>query len=119
MNDIEEGSQLQSLSDARSQRCNSQHTQIYRNKQTHREKWDIENLVDVIECAGEGGREIEAEAVHMHVLDPVPQRVHDQLQHSVSRNQQEKRLRGGRERERERRDRDLGWRTLSVLPQPV
>ena len=35
--------------------------------------------VDVVELAGEGGREVEPEAVDVHLGDPVPQRVHDQL----------------------------------------
>ncbi len=35
--------------------------------------------VHLVELPGQGGREIEAEAVDMHLGDPVPQRVHDQL----------------------------------------
>ena len=37
-------------------------------------------LVDVVELAGQGGGEVEAEAVDVHLGDPVAQRVHDQLQ---------------------------------------
>ena len=36
-------------------------------------------LVDVVELAGEGRGEVEAEAVDVHLGDPVAQRVHDQL----------------------------------------
>ncbi len=36
--------------------------------------------VDVVELAGQGGREVEAEAVDVHLRHPVAQRVHDQLQ---------------------------------------
>ncbi len=37
--------------------------------------------VHLVELPGEGGREVEAEAVDVHLGDPVPQRVHDQLEH--------------------------------------
>ena len=37
-------------------------------------------LVHVVELAGQGGGEVEAEAVHVHFRDPVAQRVHQQLQ---------------------------------------
>ena len=37
--------------------------------------------VDVVQLARERRGEIEAEAVDVHLLDPVAQRVHDQLQH--------------------------------------
>ena len=36
--------------------------------------------VDVVELPGQGGREVEPEPVDVHLGDPVPQRVHDQLQ---------------------------------------
>ena len=36
--------------------------------------------VDVVELAGQGGGEVEPEAVDVHLGDPVAQRVHDQLQ---------------------------------------
>ena len=36
--------------------------------------------VDVVELAGQGRREVEPESVDVHLGDPVPQRVHDQLQ---------------------------------------
>ncbi len=36
--------------------------------------------VDVVELARQGRREVEAEPVDVHLGDPVPQRVHDQLQ---------------------------------------
>ncbi len=36
--------------------------------------------VDLVQLAGEGGRQVEAEAVHVHLLDPVAQRVHHQLE---------------------------------------
>jgi cation transport ATPase len=34
-----------------------------------------------VELAGQGRGEIETEAVHVHVEHPVPQAVHDELQH--------------------------------------
>jgi hypothetical protein len=34
-----------------------------------------------VELAGQGGRQVEPEAVDVHLGDPVAQRVHDQLQH--------------------------------------
>ena len=37
--------------------------------------------VDVVELAGQGGGQVEAEAVDVHLDHPVAQRVHDQLQH--------------------------------------
>ncbi len=37
--------------------------------------------VHLVELPGQGGREVEAEAVDMHLGDPVPQRVHDQLEY--------------------------------------
>ena len=37
--------------------------------------------VDVVQLARERRREVEAEAVDVHLQDPVAQRVHDQLQH--------------------------------------
>ena len=37
--------------------------------------------VDLVELAGQGGGEVEPEAVDVHVEHPVAQRVHDQLQH--------------------------------------
>jgi hypothetical protein len=37
--------------------------------------------VDVVQLAGERRREVEPEPVDVHLLDPVAQRVHDQLQH--------------------------------------
>ena len=37
--------------------------------------------VDLVELAGEGGGEVEAEAVDVHLGHPVAQAVHDQLQH--------------------------------------
>ena len=36
--------------------------------------------VDLGELAGQSGGQVEAEAVHMHLRDPVAQRVHDELQ---------------------------------------
>jgi hypothetical protein len=36
--------------------------------------------VDVVELAGQRGREVEPEAVHVHLGHPVAQRVHDQLE---------------------------------------
>ena len=36
--------------------------------------------IHVVELAGEGGGEIEAEAVHVHVEDPVAQAVHEELE---------------------------------------
>src|SRR3546814_3308756 len=36
--------------------------------------------VDLVELAGQGRRQVEAEPVDVHLGDPVPQRVHDQLQ---------------------------------------
>ena len=36
--------------------------------------------VDVVELAGEGGCQVEAEAVHVHLEDPVAQAVHDELE---------------------------------------
>ena len=36
--------------------------------------------VDVVELPREGGGQVEAETVDMHLQHPVPQRVHDQLQ---------------------------------------
>src|SRR6202008_1864528 len=37
--------------------------------------------VHLVELAGQGGGQVEPEAVHVHVEHPVPQRVHDHLQH--------------------------------------
>ena len=37
-------------------------------------------LVHVVELPGQGGGEVEAEPVHVHLGDPVPQGVHEQLQ---------------------------------------
>ena len=37
--------------------------------------------IDRVQLARERGREVEAEAIHVHVLDPVAQAVHHQLQH--------------------------------------
>jgi len=37
--------------------------------------------INLMEFAGEGGGQIEAEAVHVHIEDPVAQTVHDQLKH--------------------------------------
>src|SRR5690606_6060266 len=37
-------------------------------------------LVHLMELAGEGAREVEAEAVHVHLLNPVAEAVHDELQ---------------------------------------
>ncbi len=37
--------------------------------------------VHLVELPGQGRREVEAEAVDVHLGDPVPQRVHDQLEH--------------------------------------
>ena len=37
--------------------------------------------VDVVQLARQGGRQIEAEAVDVHLRDPVTQAVHDELQH--------------------------------------
>ena len=37
--------------------------------------------VDVVQFAGERGREVEPEPVDVHLLDPVPEAVHDQLEH--------------------------------------
>ena len=37
-------------------------------------------LVDLVELAGETGREVEAETVHVHFQHPVAQGVHHQLQ---------------------------------------
>ena len=37
--------------------------------------------VDLVEAAGQGRGQVEAEAVDVHLLDPVAQRVHDQGQH--------------------------------------
>ena len=34
-----------------------------------------------MQFAGQGGRQIEPEAVHMHLQDPVAQGIHDELQH--------------------------------------
>src|SRR5436305_2763119 len=50
--------------------------------------------VHVVELAGQGGGEVEAEAVHVHVEHPVAQRVHDELS-------------------------TWGWRMLRLLPVPV
>ena len=36
--------------------------------------------VDLVELAGQGGGQVEAEPVHVHLGHPVAQRVHDQLQ---------------------------------------
>jgi hypothetical protein len=36
--------------------------------------------IHVVELSGEGGGEVEAEAVHVHLKDPVAQAVHDQLE---------------------------------------
>ncbi len=36
--------------------------------------------IDVVQFAGQRGREVETEAVHVHLEDPVPQRIHDELQ---------------------------------------
>ncbi len=41
---------------------------------------EVAEHVDVVERAGQRGREVEAEAVDVHLLDPVAQRVHDELQ---------------------------------------
>ena len=38
-------------------------------------------LVDLVELAGQGGGQVEAEPVHVHLSDPVTQRVHDELKH--------------------------------------
>ncbi len=38
-------------------------------------------LVDVVQLAGQGGGQVEAEAVDVHLVHPVAQAVHDQLQH--------------------------------------
>jgi hypothetical protein len=38
-------------------------------------------LVDLVELPGQRGREVEPEAVDVHLGDPVAQRVHDELQH--------------------------------------
>ena len=51
--------------------------------------------VDLVQLAGQGGGQIEAEAVDVHLRHPVAQLVHDQLQHRA------------------------GWSMLRVLPQPV
>ena len=37
-------------------------------------------LVDLVELAGQGGGQVEAEPVHVHLSDPVTQRVHDELE---------------------------------------
>ncbi len=37
--------------------------------------------VHLVELAGQGGRQVEAEAVHVHLGHPVPQAVHDHLEH--------------------------------------
>jgi hypothetical protein len=37
--------------------------------------------VDLVQLPGQGGGQVEAEAVDVHLGDPVAQRVHDQLQH--------------------------------------
>ena len=37
--------------------------------------------VDLVELAGERGGQVEPEPVDVHLQDPVPQRVHDQLEH--------------------------------------
>ena len=39
-------------------------------------------LVDLVQFAGQRAGQIEAEPVDVHVGDPVPQAVHDQLQHA-------------------------------------
>ena len=52
------------------------------------------SLIDLVQLAGQRAREIEAEAVDVHLQHPVAQAVHDQLQHARVR-------------------------MLSVLPQPV
>ena len=44
--------------------------------------------VDLVELPGQRGRQVEAEPVDVHVSDPVPQRVHDQLQHVRMAHQQ-------------------------------
>ena len=36
--------------------------------------------VDLMELPGQAGRQVEAEAVDMHLQDPIAQRVHQQLQ---------------------------------------
>ena len=36
---------------------------------------------DVVELAGKRGCQVETEAVHVHLRAPVPQRIHDHLQH--------------------------------------
>ena len=36
--------------------------------------------IHVVELAGEGGGEVEAEAVDVHLEDPVAEAVHDQLE---------------------------------------
>ncbi|CAM5589026.1 hypothetical protein SGLAM104S_04776 [Streptomyces glaucescens] len=44
--------------------------------------------VDLVELPGQGRGEVEAEAVDVHLGDPVPQRVHDQLEHVRGAHQQ-------------------------------
>ena len=39
--------------------------------------------VHVMQLAGEGRRQIEAEAIHMHLKRPVPQAIHDELERSL------------------------------------
>ena len=39
-------------------------------------------LVDLVQLAGQRAREIEAEPVDVHLEHPVPQAVHDELQHA-------------------------------------
>src|SRR5262249_45976143 len=41
---------------------------------------EARELVDLVEAPGEGRGEIEAEAVDVHLLDPVPERIHDELE---------------------------------------
>ncbi len=51
--------------------------------------------VDLVELARERGREVEAEPVHVHLGHPVPQRVHDGLEH-VRRAHEQRVARAGR-----------------------
>ena len=37
--------------------------------------------INLMQFAGEGGSQVKAEAVHVHLENPVAQTVHDQLQH--------------------------------------
>ena len=38
--------------------------------------------VDLVQLAGQGARQVEAEAVDVHLHHPVAQAVHDELQHA-------------------------------------